>query len=94
MLAFTNVIVQLNMFTFRQQVGLAINAAFVNVSNKNLDDFNVLAWIEFLCAFIPFTFIALMVPSIAETDQEQERIRKSEVEEPPNGDYQRKNQIN
>ena len=64
MLALSNVIIQLNQYLLRSQIALLINSTFINVTNKNLEDFVYLAWIEFLCAFIPFTFIAYLVPTI------------------------------
>ena len=65
MLALSSTIITLNQFTIRAQIGLLINATTVDVTTDNLEDFATLAWVEFLCAFIPLTFIYRMVPTIA-----------------------------
>ena len=78
-------IVILNQFFLRSTVGLAINAAFVHVTKKNMDNYFYLKVICAVTSLLPFFYMFKLIPTLNEAKEIQkksaEEVHKEQQEE-------------
>ena len=76
MISFSATIISLNQFSIRNIMGVVINDKFFQVSNESFDQYYMLQVAALIGYVVPLLFIHLMVPSLKEINEIQERNTK------------------